>query len=220
MYKKLFIIFLMSLGLILLFPPLPEKALFTSVFRVTEKPVAITRGTFGSALTINISFGDDDIALWVQELKKPYPLLFVDMDWASRYPETVRLINEKNIPTGLLGSNGVTYEEDTTLLLNQIESFEKFFGVKPLWFRTADEIFPFFLHSMLIEAEINALGSSFKWQGGDIPPMTDGEIISVPHHRASRVQLIELKRLFDSRDFHSIEDVIFGTTVSTKKITG
>ena len=78
--------------------------------------------------------------------------------------------------------------------------------------------FPYFLHSMLLEVEVNALGSSFKWKGGDIPPMTEGEIISVPHHRGNRVSLIELKRLFESREFQSVEDVLFGTTVKMKKI--
>ena len=113
---------------------------------------------------------------------------------------------------------GQTYEEDAPKFLNQLDQFEKVFGVKPLWFRSSDEVFPYFLHSMLLEAEVNALSSSFKWKGGDIPPMTEGEIISVPHHRGDRISLIELKRLFDSREFHSVEDVLFGITVQTKKI--
>lgn len=218
MNKKVLIILLMCFGLILLFPPLPEKASFTSVFRITDKPTAITRGTYGSALTINISFGDDEIEKWVQELEKPYPLLFIEMNWAGRYPETIRLINEKNIPTALFGDNGEAYGEDANKLLSEIEQFEQFFGIKPLWFRTSDEVFPYFLHSMLLEEEINALSSSFRWKSGEIPPMTEGEIISVPHHRGDRVSLIELKRLLDSREFQSVEDVLFGISAKSKKI--
>ena len=90
--------------------------------------------------------------------------------------------------------------------------------MKPLWFRTADEVFPFFLRSLLVEVEVNALSSSFKWQGGHIPPVTEGEIISVSHQRDDRVSLIELNKLVESRDFHSVEDVIFGLSVKTKKI--
>ena len=52
-----------------------------------------------------------------------------------------------------------------------------------------DEVFPAVLH-MLWEAEINALGSSVVWNGGDLPPVTEGEILSVPHHR--RIGLIWL----------------------------
>lgn len=204
----------------LLFPPLPGKESFTAVFRVTEKPAAITRGTYGSALTVNISFGDAEVEQWIRELGKPYPLLLVDVDWAGRFPETVRLINDKNIPVGLLGYDGAAYDQSASLLVSQLEIFENFFGVKPLWFRTVDEVFPPFLQSMLWEAEVNALGSSFTWRGGDIPPATDGEIISVPHHRTNRVSLPELKRLSEGRSFQPMEDVLFGTTVKIKKIPG
>ena len=66
--------------------------------------------------------------------------------------------------------------------------------------------------------EVNAIGSSYVWTGGDIPPEIEGEIISVPHHRKQRVNLAEIKRLSDSRDFQSIENVIFGVQGETKKI--
>ena len=98
------------------FPRYLKKCSFTSVFRVTEEPAAITRGTYGSALTVNISFGDDEVEQWIQELKKPYPLLLIDMEWAERFPETVRLINEKNIPVGLLGDEGHAYEQNTRII--------------------------------------------------------------------------------------------------------
>lgn len=218
MNKKVLIIIFMCLGLILTFPPTPENPSFTSVFRVTEKPAAIVRGTYGAAVTVNVSFGDDNVKQWIQDLEKPYPLLFIQMDWADRYPETIQLINKKNIPIGLLGDSGSTYQEDATKLLGELKQFEKHFDVKPLWFRTMDEVFPAFLHSLLQEAEINALSSSIRWKGGDIPPIEDGEIISVSHHREDRVSLIELKKLFDSHEFHSVEDVLFGTSVKIKKI--
>lgn len=217
MRKKLVILFVTVSGLFLLFPPLPHNYSLTTVFRVTEEPVAITRGTYGSALTVNISFGDDEVKDWIEELKKPYPTLFIDTEWAGRFPETIRIINEKNIPTALLGQNGIAYEGDAELFLSQLEQFEDIFGVKPLWFRTADEVFPYFLLEILWESEVNAIGSTFMWSGGDIPPMTEGEIISIPHHRENRTNLLELKRLSDSRDFQSIEDVLFGAQGKMKK---
>lgn len=218
MLKKLTMLFILAAGLFLLLPPLSERYSITSVFRVTEEPVAITRGTYGSVLTVNISFGDDEVMDWIQELDKPYPTLFIDTDWAERFPETIDLIINKNIPTALLGQEGEVYEYDTELFINQLERFETLFGVKPLWFRTADEVFPVILHELLREAEVNALGSSLTWSGGDIPPVTEGEIISVPHHRTNRVQLLELNRLSESREFQTIEDVIFGTTGKMKKL--
>ncbi|MHA6259233.1 hypothetical protein ACXYMX_04860 [Sporosarcina sp. CAU 1771] len=217
MPKKIFIIALMCFGLIVLFPPLSQNDSFIPTFRVSENPVAITRGSNGSALTINIAFGDKEIANWIDELQKPYPFLFIDMDWASRFPKTIQLINEKNIPTGLLGNDGSAYEQDATLLLKQLDQYEKHFGMKPLWFRTADEDFPVFLRNLLVEVQVNALGSSLQWNGGDIPSSSEGEIISIPHYQGNHISLLELRRLFDSREFQSVEDVIFGISVKTKK---
>ena len=204
--------------MLLLFTPLSKDYSLTSVFRVTNEPAAITRGTYGSALTVNISFGDDEVKSWVEELKKPYPTLFIDIDWAGRFPETIHIINEKNIPTALLGKNGAVYENDADLLLTQLNQFESIFGIKPLWFRTADEVFPLYLHEILLESEVNAIGSTFTWSGGEIPPVTEGEIISIPHHREIRINLLEVKRLSDSRDFQSMEDVLFGIKRKVKKI--
>jgi len=218
MYKKIIIALIVSCGLFLLFPPFPKNYSLTSVFRVTEEPAAITHGTYGSALTVNISFGDDEVLNWISELKKPYPTLFIDMDWAERFPETIRIMKDKNIPTALLGQDSLAYENDAKLLVQQIERYEMTFGGKPLWFRTQDETFSQFLHELLWESEINAMGSSFIWTGGEIPPETKGEIISIPHHREQRINLAEINRLYESRDFQSIEDVIFGIQGKLKKI--
>lgn len=218
MRKKLLVLFFIACGLFLVFPSLPEKIALTSVFRVTEEPAAIMRGTTGSALTVNISFGDDEVKEWIETLEKPYPLLLIDMDWAERFPETVRMIDKKKIPTGLLGHESDAYEADGRLLLNQVEQYKSVFGEKPLWFRTIDEVFPPFLHALLWEAEINALGSSLTWSGGEIPPVTEGEIISVSHHRKDRVYLPELKKLNESREFKTLDEVLFGPVGKMKKI--
>lgn len=218
MLRKYFMIFIACLGLFLLFPPLPEQASLTSVFRLTDEPAVIVRGTSGSVLTVNISFGDVEVQEWIQGLSKPYPLLFVDTKWGERFPDTVRLIQEKNIPIGLLGDEGIAYEQNTSLFIKQLEQFETLFKVKPLWFRTVDEIFPSSLHTQLQKAEINALGSSVVWRGGDSPPISEGEILSVPHHRDDHIVLAELKKVYQNRTFTTIEDMLFKTTVKTKKI--
>ena len=127
MRRKYFMIFIACLGLFLLFPPLPEQASLTAVFRLTDEPAVIVRGTSGSVLTVNISFGDVEVQQWIQELGKPYPLLFVDTKWAERFPDTVRLIREKNIPIGLLGDEGIAYEQNTSLFTQQLEQFETHF---------------------------------------------------------------------------------------------
>lgn len=216
--KKLLFLTLIGCCLFLFFQVFYSNKNFIPVFHVTEKPEAIVRGTTGSALTINISFGDDEVSNWIETLQEPYPLLLVDVDWAMRFPETVQLIKKKKIPTGLLGDNGKAYKEDDHLILHQIELYEEVFNEKPLWFRTKDEVFPELLHTTLWEAKVNALGSSLTWRGGDIPTMTEGEIISVPHQRDQRVNLSELNRLVEDRQFQPLDEVLFGAKSKLKKI--
>lgn len=218
MLRKGILFILISCTLLFLFFLLPKKNTLTSVFLVTEKPAAIVRGTSGSALTINISFGDEPIKEWIGTLEKPYPLLFVDLEWAERFPETTLLIKNKKIPIGLLGNEGKLYESDEHLFKQQIKKYEKIFDEKPLWFRTSDETFPDTLHTLLLKEKINALGSSFNWSGGEIPPMTEGEIIAVSYHQKSKINLLDLKKLTDQRDFKTVEEVLFGPVGKTKKI--
>lgn len=200
------------------FISLPEKSTVTSVFRITEKPTAIIRGTSGSALTINLSFGDEPVKEWIEKLEKPYPLILVDVNWAERFPETIQLIKRKKISTGLLGSNGKHYEDDDTLLKKQMSRYQNIFDEKPLWFRTSDEFFPEPLHALLWEDKINALGSTLNWSGGKIPPMTEGEIIAVSFHQKNKINFSDMDQLIDDRDFKSIEEVLFGPVGKTKKI--
>lgn len=185
---------------------------------MTEKPTTIVRGVSGSALTMNISFGDEPIETWIDELQKPYPLLFVDMEWAKRFPKTIQLIQQKKVPVGLLGHEGVDYESDEQLIKKQLKTYEKIFKEKPLWFRTSDEFFPESLHATLWDEKINALGSTFTWTGGEVPPIKEGEIISISYSKEEKIDFQDLQTLMENRNFKTIEDVLFGSIGKTKKI--
>lgn len=198
---------------------MPGSDSLKAVFRLTDKSdEVIVRGMSGSALTINISFGDEEVKQLISELQAPYPMLLIDMDWAGRFPEIVQLIKKRNIPTGLLGHAGLEYEQNTPLLIEQLEKYEDLFGAKPLWFRTADEQFPYSLRSALWDTEVNALGSSVRWHTGEPPPVIEGEIISLPHHREQRISLADFKKLAETRQNKSLEEVLFNMSIKTKKI--
>lgn len=188
------------------------------VFKLTEEPDVIVRGTDGSALTIDISFGDAALENWISQLKAPYPLLLLDTAWAKRFPDSAALIRKKNIPVALLGDEGATYEKDLTLFNEQLEDFTVLFEKKPLWFRTRDEVFPKLLQETLWKHEMNALGSTLRWKGGKLPPYTKGEILTVSLERKGKTTLEDIDRLLSSREFRSVEDVLFATDVKTKKI--
>lgn len=185
---------------------------------MTEQPEVITKGTYGSAVTVNISFGKEDVIQWLESLQGPYPLIMADLDWLNRSPKAVEILIKKKIPVGLLGKDGMTYEENPSLLEKEIQGFEKVFGKKPLWFRTADEEFSDGLRNSLYQHEINALGSSVFWStSGQKPKLGKGDILSIPYHREEKISFKTIDDLRSSHDFHSVEDVIFGVSVKTKK---
>lgn len=216
---KLFVLTVILTAVVLFFTTIPGTDSLKEVFRLTDEPgEVIVRGMAGSALTINISFGEEEVEQLVRDLQTPYPVLFLDMDWAERFPEIVALIKKRNIPVGLLGHAGEAYEQDIPLLMEQISKFESHFGTHPLWFRTADEQFPLSLRTALWDVEINALGSSVKWIDGEPPPVIEGEIISLPHHREERVSLASLKKLNETRKYTSLENVLFKMSIKTKRI--
>ncbi|WP_432362041.1 hypothetical protein [Sporosarcina sp. UB5] len=219
MRAKLFILIFVCCAAALLFPSMPGTDSLKTVFRLTDEPnEVIVRGMSGSALTINISFGDEEVEQLIRELQAPYPLLLLDMEWAERYPEIVQLIKKRNIPTGLLGHAGMNYEQNLPLLNEQLEKYEDFFGTKPLWFRTSDEQFPYTLRNALWDIEVNALGSSVRWHTGEPPPVIEGEIISLPHHREQRITLTDFRKLTETRKNKSLEDVLFNMSIKTKKM--
>ena len=216
--KKLGWIIIICTLILVLWPSSIKTPQILSVFKLTEEPDVVVRGTSGSALTLDISFGDSALENWIAELEAPYPLLVVDTAWAMRFPDSAELIRKKNIPVALLGKEGAAYEEDSALFTTQLEEFSILFEKKPLWFRTSDEVFPKLLQESLWKHEINALGSTLRWKGGKLPPHKKGEILTVALERKGKTTLDDIDRLLASREFQSVEDVLFATDVKTKKI--
>lgn len=220
MLKKFSFLILLGCGAFLLFQVFLKPNPYIDVFRMTDEPAAIVRGSQGFTVTVNISFGDEEVSDWIDSLNAPFPLLLIDPDWAARFPETVQIIKKKKIPIGLLGLEGEVYKDHEGLLLKQMKQHINAFGEKPLWFRTRDEQFPPSLHALLWEEKVNALGSSLTWKGKNEPSLEDGEIISVAYHMKERIDLRKLDQLMADQNFTTIDEVLFGSIDKTKKIPG
>lgn len=216
--KPIFICILFSLTLFLTFHTFSTRQHYIPVFNILTEPAAITNGVTGSALTVNISFGDTEVQQWIEQLQKPYPLLFIDIDWAKRYPSLVETMIEKNITIGLLGDEGDSYIDNTSLLQTQIEQYEKIFQSKPLWFRTADEKFPESLLQHVSKQEMNALGSSIRWTGKSLNLEGKGEIVSISSYKDQQVKFDQLQQLLNDHSFDSIDHVLFNLQSKKKKI--
>ena len=212
--KKRILITLFIVFVFFLF--IQQKESWTSVFRVTDQPDVLMKGNHGVTLTVDLSFGREDVDEWITKLEKPYPLLFLDAQWIKRSPLIVKKIKEKNIPVGLLGQESKNYEENLDLLQNEIEIFQSEFGVVPLWYRTKDHSFPEPLKQQIWDSKINMVSSSINWTTGNPPSIQKGDIVSVALHKKTRVVFKELSAFQKAHPFVSIEETLFGYKTQTK----
>jgi hypothetical protein len=193
-----------------------QKDEWVSVFRITEQPDVIASGSNGMTLTVDVSFGREDIEKWISNIEKPYPLLFLDADWIERSPIIVKMLTEKKIPTGLLGHNGNTYEEKEDLLKKEMTVYEQAFGVNPIWFRTADYEFPNVLKEKVWDKQMNMVSASVFWEGKGAPKVKNGDIVSAPLHQKKRVSFEKLKLFQKAYPFQTIEETLFAFKTNTK----
>lgn len=213
--KKLLLFGSFTLFITLLFFVPTNYPSILPVFQLTEKPSVISKGTYGKTVTIDLTFGKEEIETLLKDLKAPYPHFFVSIEWLERSKPIIKTMQDKHIPIGLLGQDGAAYIEDPVLFQKEIDQFEKVMGEKPLWFRTKDYQFPMELQDVAWEYEVNLLSSSKYWDD-EVPVLTKGDILSVPLHQEERVDIKQLTKLLNSQSFLSIEQNIFGLKMNTK----
>lgn len=209
-------IFIALISVFVFFLFIQQSERWTSVFRVTEQPDVLMKGNHGMTLTVDLSFGREDVDEWITKLEKPYPLLFLDADWIERSPLIVKKIKEKKIPVGLLGHESKHYEETPELLGEEIERFKSAFGVIPLWYRTYDHTFPEPLKTQVWDYQMNMVSANVNWITGNAPTIRKGDIVSVALHQETRVDLKELITYQKAHPFVSIEETLFGYQTETK----
>ena len=203
------------IALLLVF--IPSKNSIIEVFRLTDEPNVITKGTYGISLTIDLSYADAKFIEWLNEVKTPYPLLMVDADLLKRSPTLVKVIQSKNIPIGMLGRSSDFYEMNPSQLEKDISTFSIIMKQPPLWFRTKDYIFLPGVTKVLWKEQINMLAASKIQTSQDDLKLSKGDIVAIPYHQEDRLELKQIDQLIERNSFQSIEQTIFGYSIKTKK---
>ncbi|MEK4231099.1 hypothetical protein [Solibacillus sp. FSL H8-0538] len=212
---KVLVSLALSLFLVLFY--FDSKNVDLPVFQMTNSPNVISKGHYGHTLILEVSYTHAGFEDWLKTLSPPYPLLLLDADWIARSDSTAKLIKEKQFPTGLYGSVGADYVE-SDLLSKQLAIYENAFERLPLWFTTADYVFDDALRETLFAKEINALSPSATFSfSKQNTPLADGELIAIPLHRNQHIQFDLLTQFKNSNPFISIEENLFGYTISTKR---
>lgn len=206
----------MALCLIIVFFYFDEKNSILPVFQLTEAPAVITKGQYGASLIVEVSYTHDGFEEWVASLSKPYPLFLLDTDWVLRSPEQVKLLIERNIPLGLLGSMSSDYEEKDSLLDSQLSIFKRDFQRLPLWFATRDYTVSETMQQSLYKNGINIVAPTYSFAKPNTT-IVDGDFISIPLHRDQTVSFQELQQYIKAYPFIPIEQNLLGYDIATKR---
>lgn len=206
----------MALCLIIVFFYFDEKNSILPVFQLTEAPAVITKGQYGASLIVEVSYTHEGFEEWVASLSKPYPLFLLDTDWVLRSPEQVKLLIERNIPLGLLGSMNSDYEEKDSLLDSQLSIFKRDFQRLPLWFATRDYTVSETMQQSLYKNGINIVAPTYSFAKPNTT-IVDGDFISIPLHRDQTVSFQELQQYIKAYPFIPIEQNLLGYDIATKR---
>ncbi|WP_341300917.1 hypothetical protein MHB44_22160 [Lysinibacillus sp. FSL H8-0500] len=216
MIRKTLISLLLIVTLFVFFKPINSTMI--SVFNIANAPTVVTKGHYGTSLIMEISFSDESLLDWLQTLKEPYPLLLLDAAWIKRSPEHIKVIQERKLPTGLLGpADSLDKPIDITVVQKDIDTYEKYLKETPLWFATQNHQYSQDLQKSLFQQQMNLLSPSLIWQGGQTPKIQKGDFVFIPLHRDHHISFKELNALLQQHKFMSIEENIFGYKVQTKK---
>ncbi|AJK85927.1 hypothetical protein D0439_01060 [Lysinibacillus fusiformis] len=211
------LISLLLIGILFVFLK-PINSTMISVFNIANAPVVVTKGHYGTSLVVEVSFSDESLMDWLKTVKEPYPLLLLDTDWIKRSPDHIKIIQERKLPTGLLGPED-SIEEPINIKLVQkdIDIYEQYLKEKPLWFATRNHQYSQDLQKSLFQQQMNLLSPSLIWQGEKTPKLQKGDFVFVPLHQDSSITFKELNTFIQQHKFMSIEENIFGYKVQTKK---
>lgn len=140
----------------------------------------------------------------------------LDTDWVLRSPEQVKLLIERNIPLGLLGSMSSDYEEKDSLLDSQLSIFKRDFQRLPLWFATRDYTVSETMQQSLYKNGINIVAPTYSFAKPNTT-IVDGDFISIPLHRDQTVSFQELQQYIKAYPFIPIEQNLLGYDIATKR---
>ena len=183
----------------------------TPVFLMTEKPDIIAKGHNGQVFLVELHFEHDGLIDFIESNHSQNVLFLLDSSLIERADHIVELLKKLQRPTGLLGKNSETLNQDIAI-------YEKAFDNKPLWFMPQGYIYEESLRLTLFEKQINMIAPSLIIRNNVFPAKLEkGTILSLPLYKETNVSFEKLSSWMSQQKFISIEESLFGYSLKTKR---
>ena len=181
------------------------------VFLITEEPNVIAKGHNGQVFLVELHFEHDGLIDFIESNHSQNVLFLLDSSLIERADHIVELLKKLQRPTGLLGKNNETLNQDIAI-------YEKAFDNKPLWFMPQGYIYEESLRLTLFEQQVNMIAPSLIIRNNVLPPKLEkGTILSLPLYKETNVDFKKLSSWMSQQKFISIEESLFGYSLKTKR---
>ena len=181
------------------------------VFLMTDEPDIITKGHNGQVFLIELHFEHDGLIDFIESDYSKNALFLLDSSLIERADHIVELLKKLQRPTGLLGKNSETLDQDIAI-------YEKAFDNKPLWFMPQGYIYEESLRLTLFEQQVNMIAPSLIIRNNVFPTKLEkGTILSLPLYKETNVDFKKLSSWMSQQKFITIEESLFGYSFKTKR---
>lgn len=181
------------------------------VFLITEEPNVIAKGHNGQVFLVELHFEHDGLIDFIESNHSQNVLFLLDSSLIERADHIVELLKKLQRPTGLLGKNSETLDQDIAI-------YEKAFDHKPLWFMPQGYIYEESLRLTLFEQQVNMIAPSLIIRNNVFPTKLEkGTILSLPLYKETNVDFKKLSSWMSQQKFISIEESLFGYSLKTKR---
>lgn len=181
------------------------------VFLMTEEPEIIAKGHDGQVFLVELHFEHDGLIDFIESTHSQNVLFLLDSSLIERADHIVELLKKLQRPTGLLGKNIETLDQDIAI-------YEKAFDNKPLWFMPQGYIYEESLRLTLFERQVNMIAPSLIIRNNVFPTKLEkGTILSLPLYKETNVDFEKLSSWMSQQKFISIEESLFGYSIKTKR---
>jgi len=181
------------------------------VFLITEEPNVIAKGHNGQVFLVELHFEHDGLIDFIESNHSQNVLFLLDSSLIERADHIVELLKKLQRPTGLLGKNSETLDQDIAI-------YENAFDHKPLWFMPQGYIYEESLRLTLFEQQVNMIAPSLIIRNNVFPTKLEkGTILSLPLYKETNVDFKKLSSWMSQQKFISIEESLFGYSLKTKR---
>lgn len=213
--NRMIILLLCFIGLSLFIPQQTNNMIQT--FSINNNEAPITKGNTGFSLIFLLTFNNKNLLSFIESPKSENSTFLVDVSFIERNSEIIEVLRKKNRSVGLLGQNSSLYEEDSSLLKEELNIFLKHFDTLPLWFTTKDYLFTEPMLDELYSNGVNAIGPTITLlDSTNINNLEKGSFIYIPIDSSNTYYKNEIDLLTSNRNYTSIEDNIFNIQIRSK----